>query len=109
MNRNTVLKFRVTEEENKKIREKAEKAKMNLSRYLRTSAVNEQIAVYNTADLYGFRTDIKRIGNNINQIAAVVNSSKSVYKKDFQDLQKEIEDLKKSIEKYLKPLSYEVF
>lgn len=108
MNRNIILKFRVTEKENKAIREKAEKAKMNLSRYLRTSAVNEQIALYNTADLYGFRTDIKKIGNNINQIATVVNSNGSLYKQDFYDLKKEVSELKKSIEKYLKPLSYEV-
>jgi predicted Zn-dependent protease len=108
MNRNTVLKFRVNEEECAEIKRKAEAAGMNLSKYLRTSAVNEQIALYDTADVYGLRSEIKRIGNNINQIAAAVNSNGSVFENDIKDIKKAFKTLTDRLENHLKPLSYKV-
>ena len=55
MNRNTIMKFRATEEEVSEIRRKASAAGMNVSRFLRTAAVNGQVVLYNTNDLYGLR------------------------------------------------------
>ena len=78
MNRNVVMKFRATEEEAAEIRRKAAAAGMNVSRFLRTSAVKSQVVLYNTADIYGLRPDLRRIGNNINQIAHTVNGQKYV-------------------------------
>ena len=66
MNRTVIMKFRATEEEAAEIRRKAAAAGMNISRFLRTSAVKSQVALYNTADIYGLRSDLRRIGNNIN-------------------------------------------
>ena len=108
MNRNIVMKFRATEEEAADIRRKASAAGMNVSRFLRTAAVNGQVVLYNTNDLYGLRSDIKRIGNNINQIAMVVNSNRSVYQSDVRDLKKQFSELSEKLNKHLKPLSYEV-
>ena len=73
MNRTTIMKFRATEEEAAEIRRKATAAGMTVSRFLRTASVNSQVVLYNTADLFGLRSEIKKIGNNINQIAMVVN------------------------------------
>jgi vacuolar-type H+-ATPase subunit E/Vma4 len=87
MNRNTVLKFRVNEEECAEIKRKAEAAGMNLSKYLRTSAVNEQITLYDTADVYGLR---------------------SVFENDIKDLKKAFKTLTDRLENHLKPLSYKV-
>lgn len=53
MNRNTIMKFRATEEEASEIRRKAAAAGMNVSRFLRTAAVNSQVVLYNTADIFG--------------------------------------------------------
>ena len=78
MNRNTIMKFRATEEEASEIRRKAAAAGMTVSRFLRTSAMNSQVVLYNTADLFGLRSDIRKIGNNINQITRVANLTKSV-------------------------------
>ena len=108
MNRNIVMKFRATEEEAAEIRRKAAAAGMNVSRFLRTSAVKSQVVLYNTADLYGLRSDLRRIGNNINQIAMVANSNKSVYLSDVIELRKQLNEMSISIAEHLKPLSYEV-
>ena len=108
MNRNVVMKFRATEEEAAEIRRKAAAAGMNVSRFLRTSAVKSQVVLYNTADIYGLRSDIRRIGNNINQIAMVANSNRSVYLSDVRELRKQLNEMSISIAEHLKPLSYEV-
>ena len=108
MNRNVVMKFRATEEEAAEIRRKAAAAGMNVSRFLRTSAVKSQVVLYNTADVYGLRSDLRRIGNNINQIAMVANSNRSVYLSDVRELRKQLNEMSRSIAEHLKPLSYEV-
>lgn len=108
MNRTVIMKFRVTEEEAAEIRRKAAAAGMNVSRFLRTSAVKSQVVLYNTADIYGLRSDLRRIGNNINQIAMVANSNKSVYLSDVRELRKRLNEMSISISEHLKPLSYEV-
>lgn len=108
MNRTVIMKFRATEEEAAEIRRKAAAAGMNISRFLRTSAVKSQVALYNTADIYGLRSDLRRIGNNINQIAMVANSNKSVYLSDARELRKQLNEMNRSIAEHLKPLSYEV-
>ena len=108
MNRNTIMKFRATEEEAAEIRRKANAAGMTVSRFLRTAAVNSQVVLYNTADLFGLRSDLKRIGNNINQITMVVNSNRSVYQSDVRELKKQFSELSERLNEYLKPLSYEV-
>lgn len=108
MNRTTIMKFRATEEEASEIRRKANAAGMTVSRFLRTAAVNSQVVLYNTADLFGLRSDLKSIGNNINQIAMVVNSNRSVYQSDVRDLKKQFSELSEKLNEHLKPLSYEV-
>ena len=108
MNRTKVMKFRATEEEVSDIRRKAAAAGMTVSRFLRTSSVNSQVVLYNTADIYGLRSDIKRIGNNINQIAMVVNSNKEAFYGDIVSLKKQFSELSEKINEHLKPLSYEV-
>ena len=108
MNRNTIIKFRATEEEASEIRRKAAAAGMTVSRFLRTAAMNSQVVLYNTDDVFGLRSDLRRIGNNINQIAMVMNSNKSVYLSDVSDLRKQLNEMSRSIAEHLKPLSYEV-
>ncbi len=108
MNRNTIMKFRATEEEVSDIRRKAAAAGMTVSRFLRTAAVNSQVVLYNTADIFGLRSELRRIGNNINQIAMVVNSNRAVYGNDIRDLKKQFSELSEKLNEHLKPLSYEV-
>ena len=104
MNRNTIMKFRATEEEAAEIRRKAAAAGMTVSRFLRTAAVNSQVVLYNTADVFGIRSEIKKIGNNINQIAMVVNSEKSVFKGDIDSLRREVKKISEEFHSYISPL-----
>ena len=53
------------------IRKKAEKAKMNLSEYMIASSLNTNIIV--EKDKSEYITELRRIGNNINQITKKVN------------------------------------
>ncbi len=108
MNRTTIMKFRATEEEAAEIRRKATAAGMTVSRFLRTAAVNSQVVLYNTADIFGLRSELKKIGNNINQIAMVVNSNRSIYQSDVRELKKQFSELSEKLNEHLKPLSYEV-
>ena len=108
MNRTVIMKFLATEKEASEIRRKAVAAGMTVSRFLRTSAMNSQVMLYNTADLFGLRSEIKKIGNNINQIAMVVNSNKAVYQSDVRELKKQFSELSEKLNEHLKPLSYEV-
>ena len=108
MNRNTIMKFRATEEEAAEIRRKVNAAGMTVSRFLRTAAVNSQVVLYNTADVFGLRSELKRIGNNINQIAMVVSSNRAVYQSDVRELKKQFSELSEKLNEHLKPLSYEV-
>lgn len=69
MNRNVRIQFRLTKEEHKKLLELAEQAAMNVSEFLRTCIMRTQITPRPSVDLHEFTMELRRIGNNINQIA----------------------------------------
>lgn len=67
-----ILKFRVTPEEKEIIERKALSSYRLVSCYLRDCALDKQITVINGAEKIA--DELRRIGNNINQIARGVNS-----------------------------------
>ena len=69
--RNVTLTIRVTPGEKDAILRKAKQADMNLTDYLVTSALSAQIMV--AEDLKPALTELKRIGNNLNQITTKIN------------------------------------
>ena len=87
MARKNIIKLRVSDEEDKLIRELAKKCSMNISTYIRKSAINEKIVVCDNGMIYKLNSAVRAIGNNINQIARVANSTGSVSKKDIADIQ----------------------
>ena len=70
--RNKTITIRVTEEEWCTIMEQVLKAGMNVTDYLVTAATNTQI--YVAEDTKPLITELKRIGNNLNQITAKINA-----------------------------------
>ena len=70
--RNKTITIRVTEEEWCAIMEQVLKAGMNVTDYLVTAATNTQI--YVAEDTKPLITELKRIGNNLNQITAKINA-----------------------------------
>ena len=97
MNRNKIIKFRVTDKEEQEIRKRAEKAKMTLSDYLRKSAVMNTITVIDTGELYRLNTSLRRIGVNINQVAAVANSTNNIYAKEVSDLREQVDKIAEEV------------
>ena len=70
--RTEILKFRVTPEEKEIITHKALSSYRLVSQYLRDCALEKQITVINGAD--NVADELRRIGNNVNQIARAVNA-----------------------------------
>ena len=69
--RNVTLTIRVTPGEKDVILRKAKQADMSLTDYLVTSALSVRIFV--AEDLKPALTELKRIGNNLNQITTKIN------------------------------------
>ena len=69
--RNLTLTIRVTPSEKDAILRKAKQADMTLTDYLVTSALSTQIFV--GEDLKPALSELKRIGNNLNQIATKIH------------------------------------
>ena len=67
-----ILKFRVTPKEKEIINRKALSCNKTVSMYLRNCALEKEIKVITGAD--SIAEELRRIGNNINQIARGVNS-----------------------------------
>ena len=72
MSKTEILKFRVTPEEKEIITHKALSSYRLVSQYLRDCALEKQITVINGAD--NVAEELRRIGNNLNQITRAVNS-----------------------------------
>lgn len=72
MTKTEILKFRVTPEEKEIITRKALSSYRLVSQYLRDCALEKPITVINGAD--NVADELRRIGNNVNQIARAVNA-----------------------------------
>lgn len=66
-----VINIRISNEDKKKIEELAKKCKLNMSEYIVKSSLNANIIV--EADKSEYISELRRIGNNINQITRSVN------------------------------------
>ena len=70
--RDKTLTIRLTESEKMMIEKRANKAKLNLTEYIISVSSKSKISV--TEDTKPLLLKLKRIGNNINQIAMKINS-----------------------------------
>ena len=94
--RNQTLSIRLTSAEKDAIVKQAAKARMSLTDYILTSALVTEIHV--AEDTRPLITELKRIGNNLNQIAAKINTG--VFQSyDFQDV---VDEQRKIYEQLLK-------
>lgn len=89
MSKDQVINIRVTKKEKEKLIKLSEKAGMTLSMYLIEQGLDKDIIVIEGID--EFETELRRIGNNINQLTRWANSGmiKVVYLDGFkEDLRK---------------------
>ena len=104
MNRDNFIKIRVSADELSAIKHRAEAANMSISSFLRNLALNGNVILYDTENIYRFNQLMRSIGTNINQIALVVNAEKKVYKGDIDTLRREVNNLRNEFHKYISPL-----
>ena len=89
MKKNNMITIRVTKQEKEKLIKKSQKAEMTLSEYLIEQGLERDIIIIE--DVRNFVHELRKIGNNINQLTHLANSGmiKVVYIDGFK------EDLKK--------------
>lgn len=96
-NRTEILTFRVTPEEKKLIETKAYSSYRLVSMYLRDCALDKEIIVID--GVKELPNELRRIGNNLNQITKAVNSG--VYAVDLTETKKEVQKVWQSLNSLL--------
>jgi len=86
-----VILLRCYKKEKEELREKAKQANMNMSEYIIALSENKKIFIVD--GVLELTLELKRIGNNINQIAMVANSQKFV---NEHQLERVINEMKKA-------------
>ena len=76
--RNQTISIRLTAEEKKEIVAKAEQAQMTLTDYLIECSRDTDITVTDLSEVF---VELKRVGNNLNQIARKINSKRFFFGK----------------------------
>lgn len=89
MKKDNVIVIRVTKQEKERLIKKSKKAEMALSEYLIEQGLEKDIIIIE--DVKSFVYELRKIGNNINQLTHLANSGiiRTVYLDGFKD------DLKK--------------
>ena len=82
MKKDKIITIRVSEKEKKKLIEKSEVAKLSLSEYLIKQGLDKEIVIVD--GLNEVVTELRRIGNNINQLTYLANSGR-IYTVDLSD------------------------
>ena len=90
MQKNQKINIRVTENEKKKIEEKAKRCNMTISKFMISSCLKDKIVIVNELDKVG--TELRRIGNNINQLTRLANE-KITTVIDLKELRMEVNNI----------------
>lgn len=90
MNRDKKINIRVTEKEKKQIETKARKCNMSITKYIVSSCLKNKIIVVN--GLEKIDTELRRIGNNINQLTRLSNE-RIINTVDLKELRMEVNSI----------------
>lgn len=82
-----IITIRVSEKEKKKLIERSEVAKFSLSEYLIKQGLDKEIVIVD--GLNEVVAELRRIGNNINQLTYLANSGR-IYTVNFGEVKQEI-------------------
>ena len=94
MKKNKIITIRVTEKEKKKLIKKSINAELSLSEYLIEQGLDKDIIRIEGLD--EFITELRRIGNNINQLTHLANSG-AIYTVDLSNTKIELGKICKAI------------
>ena len=87
MKKDKIITIRVNENEKKKLIEKSKIAKLSLSKYLIKQGLDKEIVIVD--GLNEVVAELRRIGNNINQLTYLANSGR-IYTVDLGKVKQEI-------------------
>ena len=87
LKKDKIITIRVNEKEKKKLIEKSEVAKLSLSEYLIKQGLDKEIVIVD--GLNEVVSELRRIGNNINQLTYLANSGR-IYTVDLSEVKQEI-------------------
>lgn len=90
MSKDTKINIRLTKQEKKQIEEKASKCNMTISKFILNSCLKDNIVIINGLDK--FDTELRRIGNNINQLTRLANE-RIIQEVDLKELRMEVNNI----------------
>lgn len=89
-------KMRVTPRENELIKERMElHGFKNFNTYARYMLLTGEVVTVDYSELIKLRTEINRIGTNINQLAKYVNTTEEITLENLQNLQASLAEVKR--------------
>lgn len=92
--RNIQLNFRVTEKERALIQQKMEQlGTRNTEAFLRKMAIDGYVLSLDLTEVKGMSSLMRRMSNNLNQIAKRMNENGQVYEIDLEDVRQNQEQL----------------
>jgi hypothetical protein len=92
-------KMRVTPRENELIKERMElHGFKNFNTYARYMLLTGEVVTVDYSELIKLRTEINRIGTNINQLAKYINTNEKITLENFQNLQASLAEVKRLME-----------
>lgn len=104
-NRKITLRFRVSEDEEKKIEEKYENSGFkSKSQFIRRMLLDGMILYINEDTLGDFRYKLSSIANNTNQIAKRVNGTGHIYDEDIREIREGVDEIRQLLKSFLLPL-----
>ncbi|EPY2275049.1 MobC family plasmid mobilization relaxosome protein [Clostridium sporogenes] len=83
--------IRVSEDELKKIKNKVSKSKLTQNEYLIRAALDKKILVVD--ELKDLNIELKRIGNNLNQLTKSVHEGKANCSKELLEINEEMKEV----------------
>ena len=97
--RDKVFSVRLSEDEINAIKTRMKLAGCkNNADFILTCVCSNPINVIDTKPIMSVKTELSRIGNNINQVAKVANISKSIYYNEVLALKRQVDDIRKIVE-----------
>lgn len=87
LKKDNIIIIRVTKNEKEKLIKKSQKAEMSLQEYLIDQGLERDIVVIE--DVKDFIYELRKIGNNINQLTHLANSG-AIYTVDLSNVKQEI-------------------
>lgn len=95
-----IISVRFSPQEEEKLKEKANNSTLKLTQFIRKAALNRKMD--SKTDLLTL-AQLRKIGNNINQIARITNAEKTI-NKTAGSIQKQIEELNDTLNKIIEKL-----